>query len=213
MFCNVHSTLFKHEAQQISFIVRMDRIWCRLRQCVKQNTDCCKAHGASSQIPTFFSSLFSFFRFRSLFLFLFRFLSFSLTLWSFYLIFAHFTHDANFIWCKHTLTIVARHHSAIVHGFGIWFQCFINTECTSYVCQPIRWYKTISHFSTFPTMWLVFVFTPKPICAYTKYLWLHHSYLSDFEFGCWLFFVCVHISKLSNNAQSMGVSTYEIHGI
>lgn len=89
----------------------------------------------------------------------------------------------------YTLTVVvARHHSAIVHGFGIWFQCFINTECTSYVRQPIRWYKTISHFSTFPTMWLVFVFTPKPICAYTKYLWLYHSYLSDFELGCWLFY-------------------------
>lgn len=114
--------LFKHRALQISFIAGMNRIWCRLRQCgLKKNVECSKAHGKSSSDPF------------SIYVFLFDFHSFLHTMRT--------LSDANTLAHTHTFTHTIRINVRlgilllIAHEFGIWFQCIINMECTSYVWQ------------------------------------------------------------------------------
>lgn len=186
------ATLFKHEAQQISFIVHMDRIWCRLRQCVKQNTHCCKAHRASSQILNIFSFFLLFLSFSASMEFLFDFRSF-------------YTRCEFYLMQTHTLTIVARHHFAIrtwirnlvsmFHKYGIYVvrvptdQMIQNDITFQHIPIQCGW-CSYSHRNQF---------------AHTQNIYGYTAAIS--ETWAWIldnfFFSFCHIAELSNNVRSM----------
>lgn len=97
----------------------------------------------------------------------------------FYLIFTHFTHDANVIWYTHHRTDVSRisyHATAFCNG-TLWILNSVSMyhKYGMYRVRvaTIRWYKTISHFSTFSGTVCVC-----GVCIHTKTnLWIHKIFI------------------------------------
>lgn len=153
--CDVHSTLFKHTESATNLFYR----WLQI---VFDVVFVSVVEEKCATMPMLME------HHRQILFFPFFFIWFSLILHTMRML-----SDILTIAPMYLVSRIMRRHSATAHcGFWIQFQCIINMECTVYVWQrsdDTKRYRISAH-SLAPCVCVVFVFTPKPICEYTKYL-------------------------------------------